>query len=656
MKKTFNPQDIEQKAFLIQKGMKLNLHGEQVTVMAAGTDFTVLNHENGTKSYPHPMKLVNAYKQGLMTFIVEEKAVLANKQLTDEKDKLKARLIEPMLWSLHERANKHSKETLMSVIKNAKLPEGFSISPSTLRRHYITFVENDMDIFPVIKKPKKTRAKRHLPEMIELAEKAIDIFFLVPSGLSKRQCYFKFLDLVEEECLLKDSPIERDTKVVSESRFYEMINELNEVDVVYARKGKDAARAFARHSQGKYLLDFPLQRVEIDAIHLGIGIRDEDGNYIGTAIVYLAICCFTRCIVGYSISLGTSVAETAEGVLELLKHCVTYKSKTPLAENDWPLTGVPFSLVGDAGKAFNCREVKHFLAQIKCNYITTETKRPWRKGFIESFNRTLRTKFARLLPGYTRNNDEDNSDKSIEEIATLTMGDFINVLECFILDHYHQDSHRGLFGNTPANECEEALKECSPRLIPDLSKIDLVGGFEHEGVIQGCQGVQKNRLYYQSKQLNDLRLQLHKAGDKGNPKVQYIYSTRDISKITVISEVTGELISVPCLDPRVEPGMSLAEFRKLTGQNKIKSGNSKVFTRENFVITEALREDAHQKVLKQLEKKEKEAEKQEMAASRKGKKAATESTKRQSHKNLTDSLVSKADPEPQYDFEIPPSL
>lgn len=596
--KTFNPENIEQKAFLIQKGMTFFLRDEKVTVLAAGQDFTVLDHGNGQKSYPHPQELVSAYKNGLLIFKVKENAVLANKQLTREKDKLKAKHLEPLLWSLHERANKHSLRTLKSVIKSANLPEEFKISPSTLRRNYKTFIENDMDIFPVIKKPKKTRAKRHDMEVIELAEQVIDEHYLVPAGLSKRQTYFKFVELFEEAIQSKESSINHDTTIISESRFYEMLNELNEVDVTYARKGKDEARKFARQSHGQYVLDFPLQRVEIDALHLNLGLLDEDGNFLGTVIVYLAIDCFTRCIVGYSLSFGTSVAEKSEAVIELLKHCISPKSKSPLAENDWPLTGVPFAFFGDAGKAFNCREVKHFAAQIKCNYITTATKSPWKKAFIEALNRSIRG-FARLLPGYSRNNDEDRNEKGVEELATLTLGDFINLLEMFILDYYHQNPHRGLYGNTPANECEEALKSCSPRIVPDLSKLDLIGGFEHTGTIQGCAGIQKNNLFYQSKALNDLRLELHKAGDKGNPKVPFLYSAKDISKITVINELTGELLPVPCTHPLVQTGMNLETFRRKTNKPLRKGQKQKVYPQGNAVVTEAMRMKAYRKLEKQ---------------------------------------------------------
>jgi putative transposase len=610
MKKSFNPAEIEKKSFLIQKGMTFVLRDEKVTVLAAGQDFTVLDHGNGKKSYPHPMELVSAYKCGLLIFKVEENVVIANKQFTKEHDKQKARIVEAMVLELHQEANKFSIETQKKVIKRVAKRLNLDLkdipSPSTLRRWYLSWIENEMDIYPVIRQQKKSRAKRHNHAVVELAEQTIDQYFLVPAGLTRRQTYFKFVELFEEMVGTEDSPIDKDTKIISESRFYEMLHDLNQVDVIYSRQGKDQARKFARESQGKYVLDFPLQRVEIDALHLKIGINDDEtGEFLGTVIVYLAIDCFTRCIVGYSLSFGTRVAEQAEAVIELIKHCISPKSKSPLADNDWPLTGVPFAFYGDAGKAFNCREVKHFCAQIKCNYVTTETKSPWKKAFVESLNRTIRMQFARVLPGYSRNNEEDKKDKSIEELATLTLGEFINLLEYFILDYYHQNSHRGLYGNSPANECAEALKECSPRLVKDLSKLDLVGGFEHEGVIQGCAGIQKNNLFYQSDVLNNLRLELHKHGAKGNPKVPYLYSVKDVSKITVINELTGELIQVSCNDPRVEPGMSLSEFRSKLGLGSKPSATQKVFSRCNQVVSDALKRKATELLMKNLDKREK---------------------------------------------------
>ena len=503
---------------------------------------------------------------------------------------------------MHQHANPHSLKTRQKVKKIINKRHGYTgknvPSESTLRRWYVSWIENEMEIYQVIKPAKKTRAKRHSNAVIELAESAIDKYFLIPQGLNKRQTYFKYKE--EYEALKCEDKI--DGKIISESRFYEMLNELNQLDVVYARYGKDEARKFARFSEGMYVLDFPLQRVEIDAVHLKVGLLDDEtGEFLGTAIVYLAIDVFTRCIVGYSVSVGNSPSEISDAVIELIKHCVTPKTKSAFTENHWPLTGIPFSFVGDAGKAFKCRVVTHLMAQLKCRHITTETKCPWKKGVVEALNKGVRSGYASNLPGYTRNNDEDKTDKTIEEIATLTLGEFIATLEIFILDHYHQNPHKGLFNDTPANVCEEALKNCSPRVVADLKKLEMFAGVELEGVIQGGQGIQRNNLYYGSRQLNDLRLELTTLGNKKNPKVPFLHDKSDVSKICVIDENTGVVFDVPCHDPRVTPGMSLAEFNHQY-RSGIKATKTKVFTKSNWVVSEAEKRKREEIMLKKKQK------------------------------------------------------
>lgn len=588
--------------FILQENMRINLRGEDATIKAVGEKFCVIEYSNGEIAYPLPSELMLAYRSGLLIIKKKENAVLLNKQLTKQEDKEKAKRVESFLVELHQHANPHSLKTRKKVITIVNKRHGYTgkdiPSPSTLRRWYVSWIDNEMDIYPVIKRPKKTRASRHSPATVELAESIIDEYYLIPQGLNKRQTFFKYKD--EHDELVKSGEIEN--KNISESRFYELLNELNQLDVNYARYGKDEARKFARCSEGKYVLDFPLQRVEIDAVHLKVGLLDDEtGEFLGTAIVYLAIDTYTRCIVGYSISMGQKPSEISDAVIELIKHCVTPKTKSAFAKNNWPLTGIPFAFVGDAGKAFKCRVVTNLMAQLKCTHVTTETKSPWRKSMIEAYNRTLRSQYASNLPAYTRNNDEDKTDKAIEEIATLTLGEFVSTLEIYILDHYHQNPHKGLYLDTPANVCAKALKECSPKLVANLKKLDMFSGVEYTGTIQGGQGIQRNTLYYSSRQLNNYRLEITSHGDKKNPKVPFLYDRNDVSKISVIDENTGVVFEVPCLDPRVEPGMSLAEFNHKY-RSGIKVTKTNVFSKSNWVVSEAIKRKQEKIMLEKIEK------------------------------------------------------
>jgi putative transposase len=568
---------------MFTQGMDINYQGEDVNIASISQQFSVLDHGDGVFSYPHPKTLLSAYKKGKLIIKKREESIVFQ-PLTKEEDKKKAEWMEAYLVELHQEANPKSLVTRQKITRRIAKRRGDNEentpSSSTLYRWYNAWIENELDIVPLVIKPVQQRAKQFAEETIALAEAVIDEVYLKRNGPSVLSAFNEFTSRFHE--------LNLEGKCISRSRFYEMIDGINKLDRVRARDGNDAARKFARASNGKYVLDFPLQRVEIDAVHLKVGLLDDvTGEFIGVPILYLAIDVFSRCIVGYSISYGQSPSETTEAVIELLKHCVAPKTKARKAVNEWPLTGAMFAIYGDAGGAFKSKEVTAFLAQIKCHHVTTETKSPWRKGFIESFNKTVRTQMCSTLPGYMRNNGSNTYEKSLEAMATLTLDDFINVLEQFILDHYHQNSHRGLDNDTPANVCEKALEDYCPRIVHDLSKLEIYGGADTSGVIQASKGIQRNNVFYMSNQLRDLYIDLAKSNKRKNPKVDFLYNPKDISKISVIDENKGTMFLVPCIDPRVSAGMSLRELKAMFSGKKCTEKNLSFIG--NTVVSEAIK-------------------------------------------------------------------
>ncbi len=74
-----------------------------------------------------------------------------------------------------------------------------------------------------------------------------------------------------------------------------------------------------------------------------------------------------------------------------------------------------------------------------------------------------------------------------------------------------------------------------------------------------------------------------------------------MSKISVIDENTGVLFEVPCCDPRVEPGMSLGEFNHQYRKG-LATKNTNVFTKSNWVVSEAIKRKQEKIMLKKIEK------------------------------------------------------
>jgi len=592
---------------LFKEGMRLEYFEEIVTVKAVSPTFIVIEDNFKKPIMLPPSDLIKAYRNQYVKICTPAKSIVYQ-PLTNEEDKYEAEKLERLLLALDSEPNPRSHNTMRKIIQRIQKKFGYSddemMSTSTLLRKYDKWIENHLDVACLIKKPKKKRAPRVDECALKLFDDILYEMFLTPNGPNAHQCW----KVYDEQRKTFGSEV----KAIKRSRFYEMINELNPLDVIRAREGNDAARRFAQTSNGKYQLDFPLQRVEIDAVHLNVGlIDDETSQYIGVPILYLAIDVKTRCIVGYSISYGTSVAETSDAVIELLTHCVTPKKKARHAINDFPLTGRIHTVVGDAGKAFKNKRVTSFLAQIKCTHITTETASPWRKGVIEAYNRTLRSHFGDYLPGYVRHNGTNTYTQSVEAMATLSLDDFINATEMFILDVYHENSHAGLYGHTPLSICEKALEDYCPRPIEDLSLLESYRGEEMTGRIQPSVGIQLNHAFYQSEQLAELRMLLKPAKKGASPEVSFNYDKSDISQISVLNELTGEMFIVSTTNPMITPGMSLYEFRALRQGKTAKEIQHRTF-KGNHVVTEAIKAKAalaHEaKLAKKAAEKAKKAE------------------------------------------------
>ncbi len=590
--------------FMFKEGVRIKYFGEEAIVSACKPEFTAIVFENKTASLLSQSQLKHAFKKGDLIVVKRESAIVYQ-GLTLAEDIKKAELLTPYLEELHKRAHKHSLKTRLMVIeyvcKKHNISQENAPSATSLNEKYKAYVAHGLDIVPVILKPKKARAPRLDKEVLKIAEKCIYKLYLQRNGIKKSEVFKE----IQGQCEVAGVA----DKCLSQSQFYSMTKKLNQLEVIRARQGHDAARRLARESGGRYVLDFPLQRVEIDAVHTKVGLLDDGTlEFIGVPIIYLAIDTYTRCIIAYSISWGESPGELAAAVTELIRKCVSPKNKSDKAMNDWPLTGVPYAFFGDAGKAFIAREVTLLMAQLKAHYITTETKSPWKKPFIESFNKTLRSQFCESVPGYMRNDDEKTYDETVEAMAVLTMTEFIDSLEVFILDHYHQNPHSGLYGDSPANYCEKALEKFQPRMVTDMNMLDVIKGVDIEGAIQPSKGIQKNNVFYSSRELTDLRFELLHSIKAASPRVFYFYDKNDISSIVVVNDLDGSMFRVETKDPRVRKGMSLRELNG-TLPKVINKKGSVPFNRFNAVMTEPI----ERKARLEREKRERAAMKKQKA-------------------------------------------
>lgn len=541
---------------ILNENMRVDWKGREAVIRTAKPDFIVLEFENNKKDMIDGDVAYDAYLHGELT-LVESKPSVVYMPLTDPIHIKEANRLNAYLKELDSRAHNGSKRTRVSVIDcvSKRINDLAPLSEGSLYRLRKKWLAANKNVIPLIIKPKLQRKKQIEQVELDLAYGVIDDEYLKRNGTNVNQTYICFKnrfaaelkDKLKKNCMCKES-------------FYKLIRELEPSEVILAREGKDALRRAARSSKEIIITDRMMQRVEIDAVHLNLGLLDDDGNYLGTVILYLAIDVHSRYIVGYQLRYGINVAEESAAVIELLKHISLPKKRSGNYQSTWYDLGVPTETFGDAGAAFSSNVVIAFSAMLGSSHTTTQAGSPWKKPFIERFNRTLRSQFATKIPGYFgRRVDGKTLDGTIEQKACVTVADFTKYLEEYICDYYHQSPHKGLNNQTPQQVVESELEYFKRKVIPDVGKVEACTGVERTATIQKRNGIQVNRLSYHSDELQAILNKLSMQGE--DRKVKIIYNVFDISKITVIDPGTMTLVVIPCRDKRIKPGTSLKAYK-----------------------------------------------------------------------------------------------
>jgi putative transposase len=467
--------------------------------------------------------------------------------------------------------SRFSKSNLQKIVNDFRNPEkgvpaDYLInSYSSLRRKYKKWDESDRDFGVFIKGSRAPKKSKFSAEVLDLIEEIIYDFYLSAESPSTSEAYARLEEEYDKQKI--------EGKLPSRSWFYESISALNIYEVTLARKGRRAAKKLADRTKNIIHADYPLQHVEVDAVHINIGIVAEDREtYKGTLIVYFAIDRFTRCILGYETSIKTKkMGEATQSVLRLIDHIVLPKPFLSHVDNQWIQGGKFHYFINDAGLAFYNQLVSIKLMKVGPHVqVITPTGRPKRKPFIERFNRTFREQLACKLPGYLPSRAiADDYDFILKKVGLFTESEIRKIIEKFICDYYHQNPHRGLEGMTPAQAWQKSANKAL-QVPSNMSEFTDLVGHAQRGVIQGRNGIQTNAgLFYNNPELMSWYLELTpNISSAKNPQVHLIADPNDVSYIHVINPVTLDKISVPCTNARIAPKTSLNTWKQMKQVNK----------------------------------------------------------------------------------------
>ena len=324
--------------------------------------------------------------------------------------------------------------------------------------------------------------------------------------------------------------------------FHKRIRNVNKILVATCRLNDKQKTKLKKQRKTDYVIDRILERVEIDAIHIGMGIvkfETKNGKrtriYRGRIVLMVAIDVYSRNIVGYSYHIAKKPGESTDLSVECFKNILMPKGKS-----NWTAFGKPFSIVTDATTSATGNQFHKIVTSTGTVHIVTPTNEPWLKPFIERFFGTLRSDFLSKFECYLgskqyKNHDHLNNDDTVDKKALsvkeedcLTEEQFVEEFEDYITNHYHVSGHSGLNGRSPNDIWNKAVESFSferTTMPPDHPVFKRFGLKSSERKIHQDGYVRFDNHKYISPKLKELY-------NEGVKVIKFYYSDIDFSKIS----------------------------------------------------------------------------------------------------------------------------
>jgi putative transposase len=468
----------------------------------------------------------------------EDFSMLPVKQ--QEEAKYKYFVIEPLLQVTAEILKPFVEE------RQKKLTEqGYKVSVRSIYRWLSAFLKSDGDIRSLVNNTHNSGPKEKLiqGEVDLIIDEVMDSLYMRRELANAKRVFYGVIHRVDTENQTRKH--EDKLKSPSISTIRRRINDSDSYERDKVKLGHVEARKKYGSVQMLKKTTYPLQRVEIDHTPLDLILVDKNGLALKRPTVTSALDKFTGNVLGTYVGFEPA---SYTSVMYCLLHAFapkTYlKERFPSVKNEWLAYGLPELLVTDRGKEFKSKHLAEACLQLDIQLNHNPARKPWYKGSIERYFRTLNEGLVHQLPGTTFSNVMKKGDYNSEKNAVMMLDDFLEHLHIFIVDIYAQEQRGTRL--SPARMWEKAVENGFSPAIPS-SKLDWKVALMKlgNGSIQNT-GIRKDHLYYQSRNLQDLKIRLGIKG-KGN-MIKYKYDPSDISKIYVYDELEMEYIEALCTD------------------------------------------------------------------------------------------------------------
>jgi len=304
-----------------------------------------------------------------------------------------------------------------------------------------------------------------------------------------------------------------------------------------------------------------LELVEIDHTPVDLMVVNENRVVIGRPTITVVLDRFSRCILGFHLSLA---GHGTPAVFEALRHALlpkTYiRNRYPDLKLDWPCYGWFEKLLMDNGREFHSDAIVDALLNLGIVSEYAASREPNDKPFVERFLRTFNYSFIHKLPGTTLAKVHQRVGFKAEKDACITLEELDKLIHAWI-GVYLNRPHVGLRGRTPLQVWGESAKAYPPRLKANASDVDIEFSEVTNSALQHY-GIDLNTFRYASERLFQLRRLLPESA-----KVQVKWPRNNVGHIWVWDPFQNEYFKVENVDSTLA-GLTLEQAK--VARKKIK--------------------------------------------------------------------------------------
>lgn len=399
------------------------------------------------------------------------------------------------------------------------------------------------------------RRPRGCEEVQSLFERAVEEAYLAHERPRASRAFDHF-ELLAADLNRSRAPFER-VRTMSRATFYRRLERIDVAAADRKRLGRFEANKVHRTALANARASVNLDRVELDHTQLDIILIDErTGQALGRPWLTVAICVYSKMIFGIYL---TFEPPSANSVLQCLKIGVLPKDQAlrefPEIQNEWPVYGVPTTIVFDNSLDAHGGRVKLFCLSVGASIQYCPSRKPWFKGAVERYMRTQNQGLLHELPGTTFSSPTQRAGYRSELMCQLGRKTFSRLLLRWIVDVYQVTPHR----TTQMPPIERWKRNAAARnfdLPASPADLDLLVARSATRSLNHY-GVELEGLRYNSAALQDLYREVvgGRRGSSDRALVEVRYHDDTVAHVEVLDPKEKKYLRVPAVDREYTAGL-----------------------------------------------------------------------------------------------------